>query len=237
MPDHTPQFTQPQLPFDEVHFIALSEYCIDVTGQQYGRLTPLGPIGWTTEKKRCPIWLCRCDCGNTTQATTKTLRRGIKKSCGCLRQEIARNKATKHGMCHGLHYYTWTNMIRRCMYPASKQYQDYGGRGIKVCDEWLRSFQSYYDHVTSLPNYGKSACTLDRIDNSGNYEPGNMRWATYIQQARNRRSLHHETFNGKTQCVAAWEQELAFPKGLISKRLRRGWTIEEAITIPLGERR
>lgn len=127
-------------------------------------------------------------------------------------------------------------MIVRCTDSANDSYARYGGRGIAVCDEWRHDFQAFHDYVTQLPNYGEKDYTLDRIDNNGNYEPGNVRWATPTQQNRNTRTNRTITYNGETKCLAEWASTIGIQLGTLWYRLHVGWSVEAALTTPLDSR-
>lgn len=182
-------------------------------------------------------WLCMCDCGNETVVSGGHLR-GLKtKSCGCSRKET---KNFTHKMTGSRLYKVWHAMKSRCYYEKSEMFKHYGGRGIMVCDEWKNSFISFYDW--SIKNgYDENAergqCTIDRIDVNGNYEPNNCRWATIKQQANNTRRNHLIKYNGKTQTVSQWANELGVEPDSIFNRLQKGFTEEEALTLKFNERR
>lgn len=126
-------------------------------------------------------------------------------------------------------YRIWQAMKRRCYNPKHKQYKDYGGRGIIICDEWLNEFSTFYEW--SMANGYKEGLTIDRIEGNGNYEPTNCRWATVKEQANNRRSNHLVTYKEKTQTIAQWATETNVSAAVIAIRLKRGWSIEHALEI------
>jgi len=158
---------------------------IDISGQRFGKLTVQEWAGRSTGRKA--LWNCLCDCGKTSTATGNQLRSGKTKSCGCLRAEEARSRMT-HGQAGPTRrtslYNRWILMRRRCNNPSAADYPRYGGRGIRVCAEWQKSFEAFAAYVGDPPGQGYS---IDRINNDGNYEPGNVRWATASEQAFNRR--------------------------------------------------
>ena|SRR6266481_988599 len=130
-------------------------------------------------------WLCECDCGRLTYATTNKLNADIKKSCGCMRFEMIDAAKRKHGRSGTPEHQVWKGMTKRCTNRNSKDYEEYGARGIAVCDEWRKSFRAFFDHIGPRPTPQHS---LDRIDNARGYEPGNVRWATPKEQSNNRRA-------------------------------------------------
>jgi hypothetical protein len=211
-------------------YITLGPKALDLSGQKFGRLTALGPV---ERRKRHVMWLCECQCGETTIVSTTSLRAAATRSCGCLRQETSAEALTKHGMKNSPLYRIWCNIVSRCTLPTNHSYARYGGRGITICDEWRHDFQAFYDHVTQLPCCGEKGYSLDRILNDGPYAPGNVQWATTVAQARNKRNNRLLTYNGKTLCVAAWAEEIGINLKTLENRIRTGWSVERALTVPV----
>ena len=212
-------------------YIVLRGNAKDITKQRFGRLIVLGPVG--RAKDGHILWLCQCDCGEQAVVSVGDLRSGHTKSCGCRRMELVREMSAAnitHGLASDRMYGKWKDMKRRCHNPEHRNYPDYGGRGIAVCAEWRDDFKAFYDHVTALPGYGKPGMSLDRIDNDGNYEPGNVRWATEKQQKRNTRYTVMLEFDGKIQCMADWADELGMKRVTLEQRIRSGWSVERALT-------
>lgn len=153
---------------------------IDLTGQRFGRWTVLSRA--EDYRRGIPQWSCRCDCGKAGVVRANILKAGESKSCGCLNREMKRNYS--HGLSQTRTYEAWKHMIQRCTNPHAKHFSYYGGRGITVCERWLSSFENFLADMGERP----PGLTLDRYpDNDGNYEPDNCRWATWTQQAANRR--------------------------------------------------
>lgn len=175
-----------------------------------------------------PKWLCRCDCGNERIIPASTLRSSKSKSCGCFR----RDTNLTHGYYKHPTYKTWCMMITRCTNPRYSKYSFYGGRGITVHESWLK-FDAFLADVGLRPK----GTTLDRVDNNGNYEPGNVRWATKAEQMRNTRSTHFITFNNETMCATDWAARLGITNRAMFHRLRR-WPLDRVMAgIPLQLRR
>lgn len=161
------------------------------------------------------------------------LTRGLSKSCGCLNSEItaARNVAgATHGGCGSPEHEAWHAIIQRCTNPGARDYHNYGGRGIRICKRWLR-FENFIADMGKRPAPGYS---IDRFpDNDGNYEPRNCRWATKLEQDRNRRTNRLLTFRGETLCVTEWSERVGIHKHTMFTRLRKGWSVEKTLTTPV----
>lgn len=155
-------------------------------------LGSLKPKTTSNYKKRYGIYLCNC--GSKFKAQTSSIKNGYTKSCGCLQKEIARQAQTKHGLSRTPLYRTWAGIIKRTTNPNDSGYENYGGRGIIMCDEWKNDFNLFHEWAVS--NGYKVGLTIDRINNDGNYEPNNCRWATSLVQAQNTRLLRSSNKSG-----------------------------------------
>jgi hypothetical protein len=159
----------------------------DITGRTFGRLTVLRRDENFGEHSG---WLCECACGKTRSIPRPNLVQGFTRSCGCLNAELASARRLKHGQSKGVREYRiWCAMKARCTYPKSIRWMRYGGRGITVCERWLHSFEAFLADMGPCPSPKHS---IDRVNNDGNYEVGNVRWATSSEQAKNKRSRKAE---------------------------------------------
>lgn len=196
------------------------------------RLTIIGN-GKTSE-----FVLCRCECGTVREFRKRHVLSHKTRSCGCLlREKIATGCLSRktHGRTRTPEYNAWNHIISRCTNPKDPRYKNYGGRGIKMCDRWRSSFEHFLADVGDRPT---SKHSIDRWpDNDGNYEPGNVRWATRQQQSRNRTDNRLVTFDGRTQTMADWAEEIGMTQWALSQRLNRlGWSLERALTTPLNKK-
>lgn len=184
-------------------------------------------------------WLCRCVCGAVKEIHQGSLSSGKSKSCGCATRHIVTAAVANARFVHGEarrgeqtpEYNVYNHMKQRCLNPRDKRYDRYGGRGITICDRWLDSFEAFLEDMGRRPS---SAHTIDRIDNDGNYEPGNCRWATQKQQQRNRGNSVIITAFGLNTPLRELCERFNGNARLIRLRLQRGWTQEDALTKPTG---
>ena len=196
---------------------------LDLTGQTFGRLTVVEISG--RRARGLKEWRCSCSCGGTIVVPTDRLRAGKTKSCGCLRGE---NFAT-HGKYHAPEHNSWSNMIQRCTNPRNRKFYAYGARGITVCDRWLTSFENFLTDMGSRPGPEYS---IERVENDKGYEKANCKWATRTEQQRNTRRNRTLTYRGETKCRAQWAQERGLSPEALRSRLRKGWSVERALTTP-----
>lgn len=187
---------------------------------KFNRLTALEPCG---KQGGRTMWLCQCDCGKQKTIRSDHLQTGRIKSCGCYAPG-----APTHRLYNSRHYHIWTNMKMRCYNKRDPRYPDYGGRGIKVCDEWLNSFESFYSWA--IGNGYSDNLTLDRIDVNGNYEPSNCKWSTKKEQNNNKRNNHLITYNGETNTISEWAKAKGIkPHTLYMRIVVYGWSVERAL--------
>lgn len=198
-------------------------------GEKFGRLTVIEKAGSARSgKSTFALWLCRCACGTEKTFSGTDLRTGNSKSCGCLRKENTIKAKTTHGMSGTKIYDVWSAMIKRCENPNDKNYFRYGGRGIKVCDEW-HDFEVFYNDIGKDLNGGLS---IDRIDVNGNYEPSNCRAATPSEQANNTRRSIKVQYKDKTYHLPELAKELNIDYTLLYTRIRKGWDVVRAVETP-----
>lgn len=207
---------------------------IDMTGQTFGRLTVVGrgpDYIRPGDGMREPRWECLCVCGGRKCCARSNLLRGLTQSCGCLHSEVTSARHTTHGATVGgmktVEFTTWVSMIQRCYDPSATSYGRYGARGITVCERWRSSFANFLSDMGQRPTPKHS---IERSNNAGNYDPGNCRWATTIEQGRNTRRNRLITFCGETLCMSAWAERTGIPYSAIARRLSLGWPAEKTLT-------
>jgi hypothetical protein len=202
---------------------------LDLSTQRFGRLIVLHRDTSPTSRTK---WWCQCDCGKPpVSVTTDKLRSGRTSSCGCYHSERSaenvRSLSLTHGMTHTRVYRAWIQMKERCYTTKeTKKLANYVDRGIKVCDRWLESFENFYADMGDPPSDNHS---LDRRDNDSDYSPENCRWATRKEQMNNRRVNHFITHGDRKQTLTQWSTETGIPSATIAGRLRRGWSVQQAL--------
>jgi hypothetical protein len=200
----------------------------DISGQRFGRLVAIRSAG---KQASFTLWECQCDCGNVSRTIIPRLRSGKTKSCGCLRAEATRARRLTHGLTESGTYNSWMQMIQRCTNPKDSRWTRYGGRGIRVHGPWLTFANFLADMGEKPPEH-----SIDRIDNDGNYEPANCRWASQKTQQNNRSTNRILTINGRSQSVTRWAEELGIKSATLSARLRKGWAPIRAVSTPVRPR-
>lgn len=207
---------------------------IDLTGNIYGRLRVIGASEKRTQKGEI-LWTCRCECGRTVDVLGRRLRTGVTKSCGCLKTERIIEAHKTHGGYGSRLYNIWRRMKQRCNNPKDPAFQRYGGRGIKVCQEWDDDFGAF--QAWALVNDYQNGLTIDRKDNNGPYSPENCRWATMMDQQNNRRDNQILTYRGESKTAAEWSRETGISQNAICKRLKDGWGIDRTLSTPMRNRK
>lgn len=208
---------------------------LDLAGKKLGRYLVLKETKFKTKSGNIK-WECICDCGKVKIVIGRNLTNGNTISCGCYKKEKMSDmmKLIKktHGLSKTRQYGIWSHMLNRCNSKKNIGYSLYGGRGIKVCDRWLK-FENFWEDMKA--NYSDSL-SIDRIDNNGNYEPGNCRWATPEQQQQNKRQSKNGrliTYEGQTKTLMQWAKSLKMRFTTLQMRLNSGWTVEKALNTPV----
>lgn len=203
----------------------------DLTGQRFGRWTVID----RTDDSRTgrTRWLCHCECGAEKNVQASSLLCGDSKSCGCFNLEQIRTNSITHGGCNTQEYGIWCAMLRRCYNPAVREFPRYGGRGITVCPRWLHSFENFIRDMGPRPSAEHS---IDRIKNEGPYSPRNCRWTDRFTQANNKRNNRMVLVEGHHVTLAEASRSTGIEYHVVFKRLRRGWSIERALSTPVRHR-
>lgn len=194
-------------------------------GQRFGRWTLIRRDGVTAWGR--PQWLVQCECGTSKSIEVSSIARGDSASCGCLQKQVATARWTTHGLMGTRAHACWKSMKARCLNPLETGYKYWGGRGITICEKWL-TFEGFFEDMGEAPE----GMTIGRRDNDGNYEPGNCRWETQVQQQRNRRSNRRLSWRGETLCVSEWSERLGISRRTIQSRLADGWDTERSLATP-----
>jgi hypothetical protein len=197
----------------------------NLTGQTFNRLRVFSIHSLDRHGK--VMWLCRCVCGGWSLVPTSALRTGATRSCGCCRRAAILTAITRHGASSTPEYRIYSHAKYRCQNPADHSYHNYGGRGIRF---YFRTFEEFITYVGPRPSINHS---LDRINNNGHYEPGNVRWATSKEQQVNTRRNRLIQYNDITRTVSQWAELLGVRYQSLATRLRAGWCGECIVTRPL----
>lgn len=217
---------------------------IDLTGMRFGKLTVLEICGKSSDGRI--TWLCKCDCGNEKVIRGHDLKNGSSKSCGCVRSGGRNGGHKKSGKLSSANNYTrqndrlyrvWASIVQRCENKNSPRYADYGGRGIKMCDAWRNDFEQFKSWAINN-GYDETAprgfCTIDRVDNDGDYCPENCRWVTMKEQCNNKRNNRVLTCDGETHTLQEWAEQIGMQDFVLRDRIfKLGWSVEEAIKTPV----
>lgn len=210
----------------------------DIIGTRYNKLVAISfshikeyPRKGRVATTKANYWEFKCDCGNHVTLSLDSVKSGGSMSCGCWRKEASRINNTTHGQAsngkQSRLYQIWAQMKRRCDLPTATAYSDYGGRGIRVCDDWSNSFEEF--EQWALANKYQENLTIDRRENDGNYEPENCRWSDRTTQANNRRSNRIVIYNNVEMSVSELSRHTGVVYSLLLSRLDRGWSVEDAV--------
>lgn len=201
----------------------------NLAGQPFGKLLVLERVKSTNKNAK---WLCVCACGNKCEVQSCHLTSGHTTSCGCSRKRML----TKHGKSNTGIYRTWRDIKDRCHNPQNARYKDYGGRGITVCPQWVdgeNGFLTFYNDVSKLPHFDEKGYSINRIDNDGDYAPGNVEWSSRKEQANNTRRNRILAYKGERKTMAQWAKEYKMPYEKLKSRITKlHWSIEKALETP-----
>jgi hypothetical protein len=197
----------------------------NLVGQKFGNAIVLKRVA---NKGGRVAYLCKCDCGNEFVTTALNLKSGDTKSCGCIRAKMLSSRNERHGKSKTRLYRIWLGIKKRCTNKNESCYKNYGGRGIKICDEWVNNYPAF-ETWANANGYNENL-TIDRIDVNGNYCPNNCRWITKQEQGYNKRNSRFIEYNNKKRTVAEWAKELGINYDTIHLRLQRGWPIEKVLS-------
>lgn len=200
---------------------------LDLSGQRFGKLVAYKEAGHNKEGRT--MWQCKCDCGGEKTATTHDLRCGNTRSCGCIQREIS---SWKFGIPHKKLTHVYNGMKRRCYSKTEKNYEDYGGRGIKICDEWMGENGREKFVVWALENGYREGLTIERINVDGDYSPDNCCWIEHALQAKNKRNTIHVEYNGITMCLKDAARASGMSWGTLYQRVKNGWPNEHLFDAP-----
>lgn len=216
---------------ENIYRIGAANNRLELSGMKFSSLLVISFAG--IKKHPCgsshSLWNCKCDCGKEIIVHGSSLTTGNSKSCGCVSRRNTSNRCRTHGMSGTNSYLRWQGMMNRCRNIKDISYKNYGGRGITVCERWTN-----YSNFISDMGQAPEGCSLDRIDNNGNYEPGNCKWSTVSEQSRNKRSNRIISFQGKSQALIDWAREIGIDQASLRERLDK-WSIQDSLTKPKRE--
>lgn len=209
---------------------------VDLTWRRFGRLLVLGYLG--SRKGGVHAWAYRCDCGTVYYALGSNMVRGLTSSCGCAHPtDPTRTRQWRNGAGDVSWYSRWAGIVRRCTDPRSHKYHNYGARGITVAPQWVASVETFIrDLIAEIGDVPFPGAQLDRINNDGNYEPGNVRWATRQDQMGNTRLTRYLELNGERLSVSEWSRRTGKSKSCLFHRIKIGWSDEAVLTTPVAKR-
>lgn len=196
----------------------MAAHPIDMTGKKYGNSIAIRHVGKCSGRQY--TWLFACDCGKEFVAVGCEVRRGSINECPSCAAQRKLNSVTTHGKTNSPEYAIWTAMKSRCHNQNTIHYADYGGRGIKVCDRWKNSFENFFFDMGCKPD----GMTIDRINNDGDYDPKNCKWASRLDQSNNKRNNRIITINGESMTLSQWSKKCKVGESTIRKRLSYGKT-------------
>lgn len=210
----------------------------DLTGRRFGRLLVLNRSENNTNYNK-PKWICQCDCGNIVEIAGNCLTTGWTRSCGCLKAELDHKRTKTHGDTVSgktTRLYTiWSDIKQRCLNKNNPAYPYYGGRGIRICNEWAEDYSIFREWAYNNgynDAAGKYECTIDRIDTNKDYCPDNCRWVSMKIQGNNTRRNHIITFNNESHTISEWADMTGIKYKTIMSRLKLNWSIKDTLTIP-----
>lgn len=212
----------------------MSQKTLVKTGDLYGKLSILRELSVMVHPsgRTRRLFECQCECGKIISATMDNLRsKNHTTSCGCVGAAARLRSITTHGQHGSPAYRSWRAMLQRCLDKNTPIFKQYGARGITVCERWFL-FENFLEDMGRRPH----GTSLDRIENSKGYTPGNCRWATYKTQVLNRSMTKYVDYNGEKLCQSDWSRRLGGGIDLVMHRIRRGWSPEKAVSTPLVKR-
>lgn len=199
----------------------------DLIGHTFGRLRVISETDKNIKAHSCN---CICECGTACVVNSYKILSKHTKSCGCLLRDVNTRRNTTHGLRSSPEYSVWAGMLQRCYNTNDVSYKRYGAMGITICPEWKRSFETFFADMGARPS---SKHQIDRIDNAKGYQPGNCRWATHIEQSRNRSVVKVYSFKGIEGNLPELAEKFNIPYDTLRRRIDDGWTIERSLTQPV----